>query len=60
MEGPWKAAYSEPVPSTSKAQARLMAAACHSKTKMKVPKSVACEFHKHDKGLRYKKAHGKV
>ena len=52
--------YSEAVPSTSKAQARLMAAACKGSTRMKVPKSVACEFHSADKAKsqRYKKGHG--
>lgn len=37
------------MPSKTKKQARLMAAACHGKTRLKVPKKVACEFHAADK-----------
>ena len=38
------------MPSKTKAQARLMAAACHGKTRNKISKKVACEFNRHDKG----------
>ena len=56
------------MPSTSAAQARAMAASCHGHSKLGIPKKVACEFNRHDKGTgilkgakpseRYKKGHG--
>lgn len=38
------------MPSKSKAQHRLMEAACHGTAKTNVPKDVACEYSHADKG----------
>jgi hypothetical protein len=38
------------MPSKSAKQARLMAAACHGKTRNKISKKVACEFNRSDRG----------
>jgi len=43
------------MPSKSSKQARFMAAACKGKTRKKISRKVACEFHRHDKAKRRKK-----
>ena len=40
------------MPSKSKAQARLMAAACRGKTRKRISRKVACKFHRADKRKR--------
>ena len=40
------------MPSKTKKQARYMAAACKGKTRKKISKKVACEYHRHDKAKR--------
>ena len=37
------------MPSKTAKQRRFMAAACKGKTRKKISKKVACEFHRHDK-----------
>lgn len=48
------------MPSVSKKQHNAMAAACGGKSTLGIPKTVGCEYVKHDakKSVRYKKAHG--
>lgn len=49
------------MPSKTPKQARAMAAACYGKSTLKIPKSVGCEFARHDKAKkskRFKNAHG--
>jgi hypothetical protein len=38
------------MPSKTPKQARAMAAACHGKSTIGIPKKVACEYNRHDKG----------
>jgi len=40
------------MPSKTKKQAHAMAAACHGKSTIGIPKKVACEFNRADKGKR--------
>lgn len=46
------------MPSVSKAQRGAMAAACAGKSKLGIPKSVGCEFARHD--MAKSKGHTKV
>jgi len=48
------------MPSRTPAQARLMAAACHGRTRTRVPRAVACEFFAADRALAKKEAESDV
>lgn len=43
------------MPSKSGKQARFMAAACRGKTRKKISRKVACEFHRADKAKKRRK-----